>query len=266
MASGVKIMSKLMVFVKAALVMMFASSMAFAIPGTPHNFFGSVTINGAPAPDGTVVSAHLDGAEVATTATSGGNYGILPAEVPFYIEDPENDRSGKAITFYVNGVAAATAVFANGASNQLDLGITVSTPPANNNDDSNGGGGSRRRTTTVVPPTNTEPDGGNNETNGTTPTEPETCTEQWTCSEWGPCIEGVQARTCEDVNSCGTDEDKPLFSQPCSTINQTPPLTAFLVADPAITGGLVVIILVILYLLWKTFSKGKKGAKKSKKK
>jgi len=29
-----------------------------------------------------------------------------------------------------------------------------------------------------------------------------TCTLNWTCSEWGPCLYGVQQRTCEDSHNC----------------------------------------------------------------
>lgn len=32
------------------------------------------------------------------------------------------------------------------------------------------------------------------------------CIENWSCSNWTTCINGTQTRTCEDLNSCGTDE------------------------------------------------------------
>ena len=42
------------------------------------------------------------------------------------------------------------------------------------------------------------------------------CAEDWKCSEWSECSpEGIQTRTCEDVNKCGTTEKKPSESQPC---------------------------------------------------
>lgn len=45
----------------------------------------------------------------------------------------------------------------------------------------------------------------------------DTCEESWACSEWSECSEGFQTRTCTDENECGTEEDKPPESQPCST-------------------------------------------------
>ncbi|MEM2180913.1 MAG: putative metal-binding motif-containing protein [Nitrososphaeria archaeon] len=48
-----------------------------------------------------------------------------------------------------------------------------------------------------------------NETSG------EVCSENWVCTEWSECINGIQTRECEDVNKCGTEENKPLLVQPC---------------------------------------------------
>lgn len=46
--------------------------------------------------------------------------------------------------------------------------------------------------------------------------EPETiCIENWSCVSWGPCVSGQQSRTCSDLNSCGTAEDKPVEQQSC---------------------------------------------------
>jgi hypothetical protein len=41
------------------------------------------------------------------------------------------------------------------------------------------------------------------------------CIESWSCSPWYNCIEGVQARSCVDVNNCGTTETKPVDTQSC---------------------------------------------------
>jgi hypothetical protein len=43
------------------------------------------------------------------------------------------------------------------------------------------------------------------------------CGENWTCSEWSTCASGKQTRTCTDINNCGTELDKPLQSQVCSS-------------------------------------------------
>ena len=44
-------------------------------PALPHQFYGTVTINGATAPDGTRVSAEVDGVEAKTGSTREGKYG-----------------------------------------------------------------------------------------------------------------------------------------------------------------------------------------------
>ena len=43
-------------------------------PALPHLFYGTVTINGAAAPDGTRVSAEVDGVEAKTGTTREGKY------------------------------------------------------------------------------------------------------------------------------------------------------------------------------------------------
>ncbi|MCD4740260.1 hypothetical protein K8R43_03655, partial [archaeon] len=43
-----------------------------------------------------------------------------------------------------------------------------------------------------------------------------TCEEEWDCTVWSPCINNVQARTCTDLNECGTEYDKPSKTQSCS--------------------------------------------------
>ena len=109
------------------LVMLCAAPVyANGIPTLPHAFYGSVTINGDPAPDGTQISATVAEGEVLTTsqnpiATVNGNYGIdgLHLLVQGY------GLSG-AITFYVNGVEVegATATFeAGGGPTLRDLDL-----------------------------------------------------------------------------------------------------------------------------------------------
>ncbi len=41
------------------------------------------------------------------------------------------------------------------------------------------------------------------------------CTEKWSCSEWYNCVNGTQARTCVDINKCGTTTNKPEISREC---------------------------------------------------
>ncbi|MCD6415044.1 MAG: hypothetical protein J7L23_05465 [Candidatus Diapherotrites archaeon] len=131
---------------KIILSMVLLCSLALAIPGIPHQFYGSVTVNGAPAPDGTVVTAKINGVEVASGTTIGGKYGQNPNV--FYIPDADGNRAGKTISFFVAGKdTGVTTVFANGGSTKLDFSVTVATNNGGNTGSSTGstshtGGGS----------------------------------------------------------------------------------------------------------------------------
>jgi hypothetical protein len=55
-------------------------------------------------------------------------------------------------------------------------------------------------------------------TGGYTPpaSRPPPCVENWRCSEWSVCpVYGIQTRTCNDLNSCGTATKKPLEQRGC---------------------------------------------------
>jgi len=42
------------------------------------------------------------------------------------------------------------------------------------------------------------------------------CTEAWSCTAWSSCSSGSQARTCNDINRCGTNATKPAETQSCN--------------------------------------------------
>jgi len=186
-----------------------SSSTAFAVaPGVPHQFFGTVSVNGAPSSDGTTVVARIGGATVSTTTTSGGKYGYSPAI--FYVEDPNSNRAGNLIQFFVNGVdSGSIAYYVNGKSTELNLAATIATPPPNSPSGGGSGGGS---SSTITQATNTAV---NNVPQVNSPSNGP-CTEHWTCSEWSTCAGGLQKRTCKDANKCGTIDDLPMITQPCS--------------------------------------------------
>lgn len=44
------------------------------------------------------------------------------------------------------------------------------------------------------------------------------CSTDWDCEEWTSCADGLQTRTCNDLNSCGTNSSKPSESQTCDVV------------------------------------------------
>ena len=187
------------------LMVLLLSVIAIAQSDIPHQFAGSVTVNGAPAADGVLVVAKIDGKDVAGTTTSGGKYGYNPV---FVVPDPYRNREGKTIEFYVSGVKAAEYIFENGGQTFLDLSVTVSTGGNEGNGGTGGGGGGGSAgggSSPSTPPATENP-----------PSENEgTCTENWQCTEWLDCYNGKQSRVCTDLNQCGTENNKPSEKQEC---------------------------------------------------
>jgi hypothetical protein len=234
------------------------SNIALAIPGIPHQFYGAVTVNGVSAPDGTTVSARINGIEVASTTTSGGKYGYDG----FFVDDPNSVRTGSAIKFFVNGVdTGVTVTFCNGCFNEcgietqgcapLDFSVTIESSSGTT---TNGGTGSIGGSASVIDTT----DSTTTSTSGTTQEEG-VCQEKWTCSEWGECINGIQTRVCADENQCGTNSREPFSSQPCTAamsaaVETTPgsPIGFFLLASNemliATIVGIAAIIVIFLFL------------------
>jgi len=226
------------------------SNVVLAIPGLPNAFKGYVTINGQPASDGTTIVAKINGVQVASTTTSGGKYGYPSGS--FYIDDPNNDRSGDVINFFVNGVDTGQfSYFCNGCVTMLNLTATVPTggqQQGGTTGGSTGGGGGAigGQTTTNIT------------TNETTPQQ--TCQERWICGDWAACIDSIQRRVCTDSNNCGTEENRPLEVQPCSakqieipTAEAQSPLTGLLAAlsNPAYSLLIVLIVAAILLTVFR---------------
>ncbi len=245
------------------IAILMVSAVVMATPGQPHQFFGSVSINGAAAPDGTVVTAQINSVVVETNTTLNGHYGYNDSGL-FMIEDPYNDRPGKTIFFFVNGVATGTGIpFVNGDSTLLDLGITVSQPPSAPPSGGGGGGGggysppsTSSSSTTVVNDTET------------TVEQTETCTEKWVCSEWSWCEDGLKSRTCEDENGCNTDNNRPIESYPCTTVTTAAEpadavsITGLLISNPTVSGGIIIVLLIIIYLVYTLLISKKRASKR----
>jgi len=130
MKIGMKGISAVMLIVLIAV----STTIVFALPEMPHQFYGEVTIDGLPAPDGTwvdIVIVTADGGEFYySTETSEGLYGYDPLfKIP--ADDPETTEieggvNGDTVYFYVELVYATSYAFENGHLTSLDLDVTTS--------------------------------------------------------------------------------------------------------------------------------------------
>ena len=87
-------------------------------PPAPHGplicrFWGTASIGGTAAPDGTTIQALIDGVVKTTASSSNGNYKI----------DVTGDHSGKTVTLKMNGKNAASKTWVIGGNIRTDLSI-----------------------------------------------------------------------------------------------------------------------------------------------
>jgi len=96
--------------------------LAQAQPPRPAVFGGTVSFDGAPATDGTSVSAVIDGEVVASTEASGGAYALRVAQ------PPGGAFAGKVVVFHVGGSEAVEKGTWE-ADGGAELNLTATTPP-----------------------------------------------------------------------------------------------------------------------------------------
>jgi hypothetical protein len=103
------------------------------IPTIPHAFYGTLTMNGSPAPVGTVVKAKVVGVECGSiTTTVAGQYGGSGA-FDAKLTVSGDIETGATISFFVNDIdTGQTYAFSPGAVTQLNLTVTIidNTPPS----------------------------------------------------------------------------------------------------------------------------------------
>ncbi len=110
----------------------FSATLAQSPPNPPSRFVGSVTVDGAPAPAGTVVEVRIGASTcgVTTVFMSGG-------QARYAVDSPALDPStapncgteASVVSFYVGGrLAAQTAPWRNWELNQVDLTVVSATP------------------------------------------------------------------------------------------------------------------------------------------
>jgi len=111
--------------ITSVLFLLFLPFWAWATPGIPHQFYGSVNFSNGPAPDGLVVEARIGGEMVASTSIVNGQYGFSPNL--FFVTDPNNNRANKYISFFVSGIDTDRKVsFVNGGYSPVNLTIAGS--------------------------------------------------------------------------------------------------------------------------------------------
>ncbi len=144
-------MRKIAIFIAVAALLLLGATPALAngIPKLPHAFYGTVDINGSPAPDGVQVSATVDIGDIISTqnpvTTVGGGYGI--GDNPYLLVQGYDIPDGATITFHVtnaNGTAiGGTATFvAGGGPTGKNLSVLIAEPePEPDDGDGDGGGG-----------------------------------------------------------------------------------------------------------------------------
>ncbi len=114
-----------------ALFFALQAPIVYAQPPLPHSFYGTVEINEADAPIGTIVTAKVGGVECGSyTTTEAGKYGN-PAEADYFGVSGDI-HEGDAVKFYVKGVdTTQTASFIpGGGPTELNLAVTISAPPS----------------------------------------------------------------------------------------------------------------------------------------
>jgi hypothetical protein len=124
---------KMFAFVLLAVMLAMAVSPAYAdvAPTLPHAFYGTVEINGSPAPVGTSVSARGDGVATGVDqnpleTTIEGEYGggDDPMEPKLIVWG--SIAEGATVTFYVNGFSTGqTAEWHSGEVTEVDLSATI---------------------------------------------------------------------------------------------------------------------------------------------
>jgi PGF-pre-PGF domain-containing protein len=93
-------------------------------PTLPHEFYGNVTIGGAPAPAGTVIAAMIGDTNCGSIrVVDAGRYGDPDWHLGHrLLVKGTSDQKGATIAFFANGAAAKeTAAFTPGAATRLDL-------------------------------------------------------------------------------------------------------------------------------------------------
>lgn len=106
-------------------------------PALPSEFYGTVTVNGAPAPVGTILSAKINDAErgqyVLTEAGKYGGPGTFDQRLKIVAEESDVSGGNPKVTFWIDGQKAwQETTFQPGVSLNLDLSVGGEQPAVTN--------------------------------------------------------------------------------------------------------------------------------------
>ena len=113
--------TRFLALVTALALLLAIPTSVFAQRVPPHQFVGTVTLDGAGVVDGGAVTAWIDGEQVAAANASGGNYSIQ-------VDQGDGSYAGKTVSFKVAGAdVAETVEWMQGGGTILNLvGVTAS--------------------------------------------------------------------------------------------------------------------------------------------
>jgi hypothetical protein len=180
----------------------------------PKWFYGSVTIDGNPAPVGTSIFAKIGDTNRGNIVTEvPGLYGG-PSGGKKLVAEGEIGDEGRTISFYIRTFrsefikANEVSVFESGVVEELGL-----TFPPFCGDKQCTGSEDCSSCSYDCGDCPSPPSGG--VPSGVYTPPPTACEENWTCSDWSACVNWTQERVCEDENGCGTEEDRPEEERAC---------------------------------------------------
>lgn len=136
-------------------------------PGVPASYYGTVMINGEPAPANTTIEAVVDNEiQGSITTETAGKYGGPNASDHKLTVSGEFDQQGTEVVFKINaddlqrGEANQTAIWNSGEIGELNLTAELETSDTNGNggDDGGGAGAAPAPAPEPSPPTNESED------------------------------------------------------------------------------------------------------------
>ncbi|MEW6295290.1 MAG: hypothetical protein AB1467_03260 [Candidatus Diapherotrites archaeon] len=210
----------LKILLLACFILLFSGTIFAAAPVPPHQFYGTVSIGGSPAANGIPIIAKITGTMVASTVTSNGRYGYDPV---FFVYDPNGDRAGKKIEFYILEIKVGEQTFINGGITQLNFTIANAVCSDTFCDPNEETCSSCSQDCGNCPPSDTGGGGGGGGGDGGGGGGSPPCTPTWECTDWGECtLEGKQSRTCVKSNKCSSNTGKPIEVQLCTYVPPEP--------------------------------------------